>query len=183
VAASSRPQRFAHAAARTTACPRAACGSFGGLRGGAGLCGSASVVPQRCCVPADARKRASQAPREVVWLNGAPGSGKGTNTPFIQRSRNLGRAVCISDLLAKEQHAAINAGALVSDAAVVDALLAALLDPARGAESAGAVIDGCACACVRPARDAACGADARARAAASRARRCRWTSCVCCTTS
>jgi adenylate kinase family enzyme len=84
----------------------------------------------------------AQAPRELVWLNGAPGSGKGTNTPFILRSRGLGRAVCVSSLLAAEQSAAINAGALVSDAAVVDALLAALLDPSRGAEAAGAVVDG-----------------------------------------
>ena len=34
-----------------------------------------------------------QSPAEIVWLNGAPGSGKGTNTPFILESRGLSRAV------------------------------------------------------------------------------------------
>ena len=83
-----------------------------------------------------------QAPRELVWLNGAPGSGKGTNTPYILRSRGLSRAVCVSDLLAAEQSAVINAGKLVSDSTVVDALLSSLLDPAHGADAVGAVVDG-----------------------------------------
>jgi hypothetical protein len=69
-------------------------------------------------------------------------AGKGTNTPFIQRIRGVHRAVCVSSLLASSQAAAMNAGALVSDAAVVDALLSALLDPGAGAESAGAIVDG-----------------------------------------
>lgn len=34
-----------------------------------------------------------QAPDEVVWLNGAPGSGKGANTPFICESRGISRAI------------------------------------------------------------------------------------------
>ena len=34
-----------------------------------------------------------QSPAEIVWLNGAPGSGKGTNTPYILESRGLARAV------------------------------------------------------------------------------------------
>ena len=38
-------------------------------------------------------------PREVVWLNGAPGSGKGTNLKFIMKSRGLSRAVGMSQLL------------------------------------------------------------------------------------
>ena len=28
-------------------------------------------------------------PKEIMWLGGAPGSGKGTNTPFILRERGL----------------------------------------------------------------------------------------------
>lgn len=35
----------------------------------------------------------------MVWLNGAPGSGKGTNMPFIMKSRGLSRAVTMSQLL------------------------------------------------------------------------------------
>lgn len=41
-----------------------------------------------------------QAPDEVVWLNGAPGSGKGANTPFICESRGISRAItmCVLQL-------------------------------------------------------------------------------------
>ncbi|HEV3440711.1 MAG TPA: nucleoside monophosphate kinase, partial [Gemmata sp.] len=28
-------------------------------------------------------------PREFIWLGGAPGAGKGTNTPFIARTRDI----------------------------------------------------------------------------------------------
>lgn len=34
-----------------------------------------------------------QSPAEIVWLNGAPGSGKGANTPYILESRGLSRSV------------------------------------------------------------------------------------------
>ena len=34
-----------------------------------------------------------QSPAEMVWLNGAPGSGKGVNTPYILESRGLSRSV------------------------------------------------------------------------------------------
>ena len=30
-------------------------------------------------------------PKEIIWLGGAPGSGKGTNTNFILRERDIGR--------------------------------------------------------------------------------------------
>ncbi len=40
-----------------------------------------------------------RVPREVVWLNGAPGSGKGVSTPHILRARNMSRSVCMSTLL------------------------------------------------------------------------------------
>jgi hypothetical protein len=43
--------------------------------------------------------QALQCPQEIVWLNGAPGSGKGANTPFILQSRGLSRAVTMSSLL------------------------------------------------------------------------------------
>ena len=85
-----------------------------------------------------------QAPRELVFLNGAPGSGKTTCIPFILRSRGLRRSVCVSTLLANDPatQAAIAAGDLVSDTIVVDALLTALFDPAAGAVPSGAVVDG-----------------------------------------
>ncbi|CAI7850752.1 unnamed protein product [Closterium sp. NIES-53] len=42
-------------------------------------------------------------PKEIVWLNGAPGAGKGANTPFILRTRGFevwcGREGCVSKQL------------------------------------------------------------------------------------
>ena len=85
-----------------------------------------------------------QTPRELVFLNGAPGSGKSSCTPFILRSRGLSRSVCVSTLLAHDAaaQAAIASGDLVSDTIVVDALLGAIFDTSTGATAAGAVIDG-----------------------------------------
>src|SRR3954467_11106423 len=38
--------------------------------------------------------------QSIMWLGGAPGSGKGSNTPFILRERGLtARAIVVSDLL------------------------------------------------------------------------------------
>lgn len=38
-------------------------------------------------------------PREVVWLNGAPGAGKGANTQHILKTRGLDHSICLSTLL------------------------------------------------------------------------------------
>ena len=61
-----------------------------------------------------------QTPKEIVWLNGAPGSGKGANTPFILDSRGLNRAVTMSSLLERHEgcQALMQAGELVPDAMV-----------------------------------------------------------------
>ena len=61
-----------------------------------------------------------QTPKEIVWLNGAPGSGKGANTPFILESRGLNRAVTMSSLLERHDgcQALMQAGELVPDAMV-----------------------------------------------------------------
>ncbi|KAL6769636.1 hypothetical protein ACKKBG_A31795 [Auxenochlorella protothecoides x Auxenochlorella symbiontica] len=82
-------------------------------------------------------------PREVVWLNGAPGSGKGTNMPFIVKSRGLSRSVGMSQLLDgdPEIKSFIDRGELVPDALVLDALLNAVLNPEIN-DGAGLVIDG-----------------------------------------
>ena len=83
-------------------------------------------------------------PREVIWLNGAPGSGKGANLGFIRRIRGLSRAVTVSTMLENhpDAQAVVRAGGLVSDELVGDALLAEACDRARGAEHAGLIIDG-----------------------------------------
>ena len=82
------------------------------------------------------------SPREIVWLNGAPGSGKGTNVPFIMRSRGLSRSVGMSQLLdSPEIKSFVDRGELVPDAMVLDALLDAILNPDMN-DGHGIVIDG-----------------------------------------
>lgn len=82
------------------------------------------------------------SPREIVWLNGAPGSGKGTNVPFIMRSRGLSRSVGMSQLLnSPEIKSFVDRGELVPDAMVLDALLDSILNPEMN-DGHGVVIDG-----------------------------------------
>ena len=61
-----------------------------------------------------------QVPKEIVWLNGAPGSGKGVNTPFILESRSLSRAVSMSSLFQdrEEIREIMDRGELVPDTMV-----------------------------------------------------------------
>ena len=82
------------------------------------------------------------SPREIVWLNGAPGSGKGTNVPFIMKSRGLSRSVGMSQLLdSPEIKSFVDRGELVPDGMVLDALLDTILNPETN-DGAGMVIDG-----------------------------------------
>ncbi len=80
-------------------------------------------------------------PREYIWLGGAPGSGKGTNTPFIAKARDLAAPpVVISALLTTPQAVAIkNAGRMVGDREVVGLLFEELLSPKY---HEGVIIDG-----------------------------------------
>lgn len=68
--------------------------------------------------------------REFIWLGGAPGAGKGTNTPFIARARDItAPPIVISNLLTTPQAAAIkDAGQMVGDREVIGLLLEELLD-------------------------------------------------------
>lgn len=61
-----------------------------------------------------------QVPKEIVWLNGAPGSGKGVNTPYILESRGLTRAVSMSSLFQEtpEIRQYMDRGELVPDTMV-----------------------------------------------------------------
>ena len=56
-------------------------------------------------------------PKEIFWLNGAPGAGKGTNTGFIMRYRNLtAPPIVVSSLLTTpEAKKKKDAGMLVGD--------------------------------------------------------------------
>ena len=80
-------------------------------------------------------------PRQLVWLNGAPGAGKGTNTRTIMQILHIEKQpVVVSDLLSSPEFIKIkNSGALVGDKDVVGLLLKKLLDPQY---VAGAIVDG-----------------------------------------
>ncbi|HVR01623.1 MAG TPA: nucleoside monophosphate kinase [Polyangia bacterium] len=80
-------------------------------------------------------------PKEIMWLGGAPGSGKGTNTPFILRERGLTAApIVVSDLLdTPEMRALKDRGQFVGDREVIEALLRKLLEPTY---QTGVVVDG-----------------------------------------
>ncbi|KAF9116810.1 hypothetical protein BGX27_010427 [Mortierella sp. AM989] len=69
-------------------------------------------------------------PKEIIWLMGAPGSGKGTHTPAILRSRGITNPpISMSSLLATpECKDLINKGLMISDGKVVENLMHALLD-------------------------------------------------------
>jgi len=80
-------------------------------------------------------------PKEIFWLNGAPGAGKGTNTDFIMRYRDLtAPPVVVSELLkSPEARKKIDAGMLVGDREVIEIILRKLLEPIY---QTGAVVDG-----------------------------------------
>ncbi|MFM8274425.1 MAG: nucleoside monophosphate kinase [Gemmata sp.] len=80
-------------------------------------------------------------PAEFIWLGGAPGAGKGTNSGFIARARDItAPPVVISALLTTPQAVAIkNAGQLVGDREVFALLLEELLDPRY---RDGVIVDG-----------------------------------------
>lgn len=80
-------------------------------------------------------------PREIFWLNGAPGAGKGTNTRFIMKYRDYSSPpIVVSDLLqSPEARMRIDAGMLVGDREVIEILLNRLLSPEF---KDGAVVDG-----------------------------------------
>lgn len=80
-------------------------------------------------------------PKEIFWLNGAPGAGKGTNTNFIMQYRDLtAPPLVVSSLLqSPEARKRIDAGLLVGDREVIEIILRKLLEPTY---KSGAVVDG-----------------------------------------
>ena len=80
-------------------------------------------------------------PKEIMWLGGAPGAGKGTNTPFILRERSLtAPPIVVSDLLDTPGMRALkDRGQFVGDREVIEALLRKLLEPEY---QTGVVVDG-----------------------------------------
>ena len=86
--------------------------------------------------------RMIQAPREIVLLNGAPGSGKGATTPYVLKARGLARGINVSSLLHEDPDASIAMakGQLVDDGFVLSLLLKALFDPSNF--GGGCLVDG-----------------------------------------
>jgi len=81
-------------------------------------------------------------PKEIIWLMGAPGSGKGTNVPFIMRERGItAEPVVISHLIDEHPETCEYKakGWLVNDRIVLDLLLRELL---KEEYENGAVVDG-----------------------------------------
>lgn len=80
-------------------------------------------------------------PREIFWLNGAPGAGKGTQTRFIMQYKGLTAApIVISQLLTSPEAKRLkDAGMMVGDREVTALLFRRLLDPRN---LTGVVIDG-----------------------------------------
>ncbi len=80
-------------------------------------------------------------PKEIMFLAGAPGAGKGVHTPFIMQFRGLtAKPIEVSQLLKSPEAEAIKAaGHLVGDRQVFELLLEALLDPKY---ASGVIVDG-----------------------------------------
>lgn len=80
-------------------------------------------------------------PKEIILLGGAPGAGKGTQTPFISQARGLTcPPIVISDLLTTPEMEKLKAqGGMVGDKEVVTVLLRKLLEPTY---RDGVVLDG-----------------------------------------
>lgn len=80
-------------------------------------------------------------PKEVIWLNGAPGAGKGTQTRFIIDFRGLtAEPVVVSSLLkSPEARRLIDAGLMVGDLEVTELVFRALIDPRN---RNGVLVDG-----------------------------------------
>jgi len=80
-------------------------------------------------------------PKEVIWLNGAPGAGKGTQTQFIQQFRDLtAPPIVVSALLqSPEAKKLIDSGLMVGDREVTELVFRALLKPEM---ASGVVVDG-----------------------------------------
>jgi len=80
-------------------------------------------------------------PKELILLGGAPGAGKGTNTPFIMKVRGLTcEPIVVSSLLDSAEARRIkDAGGMVGDREVVEILFRKLLQPEF---ADGAILDG-----------------------------------------
>ena len=80
-------------------------------------------------------------PKELILLGGAPGAGKGTNTPFIMEARGLTcEPIVVSSLLNTPKMRELKeAGQLVGDREVIQILFERMLEPQY---EDGCILDG-----------------------------------------
>jgi len=80
-------------------------------------------------------------PKEIFWLNGSPGAGKGTNTRFIMKMRDLtAPPITVSELLKSPQaQKRMDSGLLVGDREVTELVFRSLIHPEY---RLGAIVDG-----------------------------------------
>ncbi|MGI9474221.1 MAG: nucleoside monophosphate kinase, partial [Rubripirellula sp.] len=86
-------------------------------------------------------KHQLQFPKELILLGGAPGAGKGTNTNFIRKVRDISEPpIVVSELLNSPESEAIKSqGGMVGDREVVGLVFRKLLEPGF---QGGAILDG-----------------------------------------
>jgi adenylate kinase len=80
-------------------------------------------------------------PKEIIWLGGAPGAGKGTNTAFISKEREFtSRPIVVSELLNSPEAQKIkDGGGMVGDREVIAILMSKLLEEEY---KSGVIVDG-----------------------------------------
>jgi adenylate kinase len=80
-------------------------------------------------------------PKELILLGGAPGAGKGTNTDFIRKLRDISEPpIVVSELLSSPDAEEIKSqGGMVGDREVVGIVFRALLEPKY---HSGVILDG-----------------------------------------
>ncbi|ORY04102.1 hypothetical protein K493DRAFT_276122 [Basidiobolus meristosporus CBS 931.73] len=80
-------------------------------------------------------------PTDIIWLMGAPGAGKGANTPCILKARKITNpSICMSSLLTSpEMKKLMDQGKMIEDSQVLELMFRALLDRDS---NVGVLIDG-----------------------------------------
>ncbi|EGG20786.1 adenylate kinase [Cavenderia fasciculata] len=84
-------------------------------------------------------------PKDVTWLLGGPGAGKGTNTAILQSALGIeSKPIVMSSLLNSDECQALKkSGKLVNDTVVLEMLLKEITKPdIMGVRSNGIIIDG-----------------------------------------
>ena len=90
---------------------------------------------------ADFGRKNLRFPKELILLGGAPGAGKGTNTDFIRKVRDISaKPIVVSELLNSPEAEEIKArGGMVGDREVVSLVFRRLLEPEY---ASGVILDG-----------------------------------------